>query len=357
MAKAFTVTALGIAADEGRIRIDDPIVKYLPEFKVADPSLTPALTIRDLMAHRTGLPRADLLMVSGLANDLVMARLAALGPVAPIRTRFTYSNQMYLALGLLLERVTGASLPDFLESRLLTPIGFADGNARGLGHWPPGAQAASPHARRPQGAQPIDLVARAPYGAGGINASAADLAAWLLLQLNSDADLKVVSPNVIAAEHAPNTLVPVNATMPSATVAAYGLGLVRARLLRTQDRAARRKRRGLDSPRVDGAATTARHRRAHQHAQLSAARRADAYRGGPDPRAPGSRLDQQSTRRTKRAWARHRSATSRQVWKRQAQPPPASTSILSTAGLASLTKVAGSCSRMERCLARSRRRQ
>jgi CubicO group peptidase (beta-lactamase class C family) len=178
--KAFTVTALGLVADEGRIRIDDPVVKHLPAFTLADPALTSALTIRDLMAHRTGLPRADMLMLSGLPNDLLMARLAALGPVAPIRSRFTYSNQMYLALGLLLERVSGRAWPDFLEDRLLKPIGFVDGNARGLGHWPSGSQAASPHARGPQGLLAIDLVARPPYGAGGVNASAADLAAWLL---------------------------------------------------------------------------------------------------------------------------------------------------------------------------------
>jgi CubicO group peptidase (beta-lactamase class C family) len=223
--KAFTVTALGIAADEGRIRIDDPVVKYLPEFKLADPALTAALTIRDLMSHRTGLPRADMLMVSGLSNDLMLGRLAALGSVAPIRTRFTYNNQMYLALGLLLERVTGSAWSDFVEARLLKPVGFADGNARGLGHWPSAAPTASPHARGPGGVQPIDLVARAPYGAGGINASAADLAAWTLFHLTGAAGgAKIVTPNVIAAEHAPNVLMPTNATMPSAVIGGYGLG-------------------------------------------------------------------------------------------------------------------------------------
>jgi CubicO group peptidase (beta-lactamase class C family) len=224
--KAFTVTALGITADEGRLRIDDPVVKYLPEFKLADPALASALTIRDLMAHRTGLPRADLLMVSGLTNDLVMTRLAALGAVAPVRSRFTYSNQMYLALGILLERVSGREWADFLETRLLAPIGFVDGNARGLGHWPAGAQAASPHARGASGTTPIDLVSRSPYGAGGVNASAADMAAWLLLHLDNGVGngAKIVSPNVIAAEQTPNTLVATNATMPLATIGAYGLG-------------------------------------------------------------------------------------------------------------------------------------
>src|SRR5262245_3615960 len=52
--KAFTVLALGILADEGRFRIDDPVVKHLPEFALADKTVSDALTVRDLMAHRTG---------------------------------------------------------------------------------------------------------------------------------------------------------------------------------------------------------------------------------------------------------------------------------------------------------------
>ena len=226
VAKAFTVTALGIAADEGKLRIDDPVVKYLPSFKLAEVNLSTSLTVRDLMAHRTGLPRADMLMVSGLSNEATLARLAAIGSQAPIRTRFTYNNQMYLALGLLLEQVSGVALPDFLETRLLQPIGFVDGNARGLGHWPQGAVSAVPHARASSGVTTIDLVARAPYGAGGINASAADLAAWLAFQLGdgTSGGRKIVSAGVLAAEHAPNMLVPSNPTMPSAAVTAYGLG-------------------------------------------------------------------------------------------------------------------------------------
>jgi CubicO group peptidase (beta-lactamase class C family) len=224
--KAFTVTGLAILADEGKLRIDDPVVKYLPAFALADQALASQLTVRDLMAQRTGLPRADLFAMSGLSNDLVFSRLRMLAPQAPIRTRFSYSNQMYLTLGLLLESLGGAPWPDFIESRLLKPIGFTDGNARGLGHGTSDTNRAAPHARSASGVAPIDLVPRSPTGAGGVNASAADLAAWLRFQLGDGSvnGTRIVTANVLAAEHAPNTLVAPNATMPMATLGAYGLG-------------------------------------------------------------------------------------------------------------------------------------
>lgn len=224
--KAFTVTGLAILADEGKLRIDDPVIKYLPAFALADPSLAASLTVRDLMAQRTGLPRADLLALSGLSNEAMFTRLRGLAPLAPIRTRFTYSNQMYLTLGLLLETLSGATWPDFIERRLLTPVGFSDGNARGLGHWTNDTNHAAPHARSTAGVASIDLVPRPPTGAGGVNASAADLAAWLQFQLGDGGvkGTRIVTSNVLSAEQTPNTLVPGNATMPMATLTAYGLG-------------------------------------------------------------------------------------------------------------------------------------
>ncbi len=224
--KAFTVTALGILADQGKFRVDDPVVKHLPEFAIADAGHGSALTVRDLMSHRTGLPRADLLMVSGQSNAAVLERLRGLVPQAPIRTRFSYQNQMYLALGMMLERLSGMAWSRFVEAHVLGPVGWVDGNAGGLGHWPARAAAASPHARTPTGATAVDLVARDPYGAGGVNASAADMAAWLRFQLGDGTanGARLVSANVLAAQHAPNILTPGNLSMPSAVLTSYGLG-------------------------------------------------------------------------------------------------------------------------------------
>src|SRR5690606_35566809 len=151
-------------------------------------------------------------LVGGFNSADVLPRLSALAPVAPLRTRFTYSNQMYLAAGLLLEHAAGCSWQSFIESRVLAPIGFVDGNAAGVGHIATGRDAASPHVR-PGGAGTAAVaftnVPRQGYGAGGVNASAADMSRWLLFNLgNGTVDgQRVVSPNVLGAIQTPQTLV------------------------------------------------------------------------------------------------------------------------------------------------------
>lgn len=224
--KTFTVAALGMLADEGKLRIDDPVVKYLPEFVTADPALTAQLTIRDLMAHRTGLPRADLLMFSGLPDSDVLARLRGLSPAAPVRSRFTYQNQMYLALGEIVARLSGRTWAQFITERLLTPLGMTRSSASGLGHTVAAVAAARPHARINGTVQPIPLVPRAPYGAGGVNTTARDLGQWLQFLLGDGTwnGTRLLGPQVINATRNPQMVTPTAYFAPDAVLAAYGLG-------------------------------------------------------------------------------------------------------------------------------------
>ena len=59
--KSFVATCVALLVEEGKLHWDDPVVKHLPEFELADPYLTEHVTLRDLLCHRTGLRRADLL--------------------------------------------------------------------------------------------------------------------------------------------------------------------------------------------------------------------------------------------------------------------------------------------------------
>jgi len=224
--KTFTVAALGMLADEGKLRIDDPVTKYLPEFATADPALTSQLTVRDLMAHRTGLPRADLLMFSGLSDPAVIGRLKGLAPVAPLRTRLTYQNQMYLALGEIVARLSGKPWSQFVSERVLTPLGMTHSSATGLGHTSAAVTAAQPHARVNGKVSPISLVPRPPYGAGGINSTARDMAAWLQFLLGDGTwnGTKLLGPQVISATRQPQMITPSTYMYPDAVLSSYGLG-------------------------------------------------------------------------------------------------------------------------------------
>jgi CubicO group peptidase (beta-lactamase class C family) len=223
--KQFTVAALALLAGDGKLRIDDQVTKYLPSFALVDPSLTGQVTVRDLLAHRTGLPRADLLMFGGYEPLEIMRRLRFVKPIAPLRTQFTYQNQMYLVAGELIPALAGRSWSDFLEERLLKPIGMTDGNARGFGG-APGTNVATPAARLDGAVRSLTVTPRPGYGAGGVNASAADLSRWLrLLVAGGTIDgTKLLDPAVVGAMTSSQTIARPMAWTPGANFATYGLG-------------------------------------------------------------------------------------------------------------------------------------
>jgi CubicO group peptidase (beta-lactamase class C family) len=220
--KTFTLAAIGLLADSGKLRLDDPVTKYLPTFALGDET-SRLLTVRDLVSHRTGYPRADLLMFAGLDADAILGRMAKLAPVAPIRARFTYQNQMYLALSQIVSKVSGQTYADFVSSRLLAPLQMTDSNATGLAAV---ARGARPHASLNGAIRPIDIIARAPCGGGAVNSSARDLGRWLQC-IQSDGTwqgTKLVSPQVLQAPLQPNSIVQRTVWSPDANVLLYGLG-------------------------------------------------------------------------------------------------------------------------------------
>jgi CubicO group peptidase (beta-lactamase class C family) len=98
--KAFTAAALAVLVDEGKIKWDDPVTKHLKEFELYDPYITREITIRDLLSHRTGLDRGELLWYgSTLDRDEILRRIRSQKPTYSFRSTFTYNNIMLLAAG------------------------------------------------------------------------------------------------------------------------------------------------------------------------------------------------------------------------------------------------------------------
>lgn len=99
--KSFTGIVLAMLADEGKIRWDAPVTTYLPWFRLADDYLTRELTVRDLLTHRSGLARGDLLWTGGMpySRQELLRRVRYLKPSWSMRSRYGYSNLMYVAAG------------------------------------------------------------------------------------------------------------------------------------------------------------------------------------------------------------------------------------------------------------------
>jgi len=125
--KAMIVAGLLMLADEEKLALDDPIIKHIPELHFNDPVATQQISIRDLLAHRTGLPSTDYwAFFQDMPLDEQLTRLQTVPAEAPVRTRLIYQNTMFEIAGLLIERISGERWHDFLTERLWLPIGMQE---------------------------------------------------------------------------------------------------------------------------------------------------------------------------------------------------------------------------------------
>jgi len=123
--KALTSAALGMLVDEGRIRWDDPVTKYLPSFQMSDPWTTREVTVRDLITHRAGLPEVDYLWTGGdNSRDEVIRRIRFIQPTYSFRAGYIYHNVMYAVAGAVIEAASGMTWDEFIRRRIFEPLGM-----------------------------------------------------------------------------------------------------------------------------------------------------------------------------------------------------------------------------------------
>jgi len=185
--KAFIATALCILADEGKLSLDDPVVKHMPDFAMHDPYMTKHLTIRDALGHRSGLPRHDLMWFNqpNLTVHEIVERIQYLPPAFEPRARMHYQNLMFSLASVLVERLTGNTWQDFLKERIFDPLGMTSTYASAKNYRNLGIDTISkPYALID------DVVTEVPYNhidnvgcAGCLSSTVCDLDKWARLQL------------------------------------------------------------------------------------------------------------------------------------------------------------------------------
>ena len=209
--KAFTATALSMAAEDGYIDFNEKVTAYLPDFELKDKNISDNALVIDLLTHRIGLPRHDLMWYgSSFTRDEIYKRLKYLELSAGLRETFQYQNHMFMTAGVLLERVTGKTWEDFVKERIFLPLSMNETNLS-TNDSKKSADYASPYLLENKKITEIpfrEIPAMGP--AGTINSDAVDMAQWLLFNLNrgsvnskqliTDASFaRMTSPQMIAS--------------------------------------------------------------------------------------------------------------------------------------------------------------
>jgi CubicO group peptidase (beta-lactamase class C family) len=229
--KAFTAAAAGILVDEGRLGWDDRVIEHLPGFQMPDPWVTRELTVRDLLSHRSGLPRGDhLWYLSALDREEVVGRVRLLEPATSFRSRYGYQNIMFITAGEVIEAASDRSWDAFLTSRILEPLGMSR-TGTSTSDLVGSDNVATPHVRLDGGVVPIPWPDFDNVGAAGaVNSSVHDLSRWLQVQLGKGTrdGLTLWSDSVAREMWTPNTVVPLGQetrrTHPETHLQAYGMG-------------------------------------------------------------------------------------------------------------------------------------
>lgn len=187
--KAFTATALNLLAEEGKLKLDDRVIDHLPWFQMADPYVTREMRVRDLLAHRSGLGlgAGDLLYwpTTTYTGEEVARRLRHVPLTGSFRDRYAYDNILYGVAQLVVEQVSGQSFEAFLNTRIFVPLGMDETRYNSDALKPGDRNVATGYALADfKDLQPAPrLTWHNAAGAGGLYASAHDMAKWMRLQL------------------------------------------------------------------------------------------------------------------------------------------------------------------------------
>ena len=216
--KSFQAAAVGLLVAEGKLRWDDPVARHLPDIELSDPYLTEHVTLRDLLCHRTGLRRCDL-VGDRFEPEEILRRVKYIPLAADFRTKLTYSNAMYTVLDEVVTRVSGQPSERFIAERILRPLDMT--STTPATDMPPD-RLASRHWRSDAG-----IVARPR--SGEIYSTVGDMARWLRLQLaeGTFGDRRLLEPEIVREMHALQLSVPI-ASRPMGNIYAarfYGSGL------------------------------------------------------------------------------------------------------------------------------------
>lgn len=229
--KAMTAAALGMLVDEKKITWDTKVTDVIPEFKMYDPYVTNEFTVRDLLTHRSGLGlgAGDLMIwpdSSTVTKSQLIHNLRYLKPVSSFRTKYDYDNLLYIVAGEVVARASGKTYEDFIESRIIQPLGM-NKTAASWYRLKDKSNVIDGHAPYQGKLLPVGLsFGEIANAAGGVYSSVTDMSKWVIAMLNEgkygdNLNKKLFSAEVHKELWTPQTIITGD---NSGSFSSYGLG-------------------------------------------------------------------------------------------------------------------------------------
>lgn len=233
--KAMTAALLARQVDAGLLAWDDPVVRYLPDFRMYEEWVTREIQVRDLLIHNSGLgPGAGDLMLwpepNSFTREEVIAGIAHLKPLWSFRSRYAYDNNLYIVAGEVAAAAGGAPYDVLLRREVFEPLGM---HGCRVGQWriDEAGSVAAPHGRRdgewvarPDG----NVVADMPMSAaGGVRCGLDDMLRWVQAWLSpegTDGWLSAQQREAVWTSHTPMPLTVRMREWNNSHFSAYGYG-------------------------------------------------------------------------------------------------------------------------------------
>jgi CubicO group peptidase (beta-lactamase class C family) len=227
--KSFTVASLGSLADEGKLDWDKPVREYLPGFRLYDRFATEQMTPRDLVTHRSGLPRHDSVWYnSPLTREQMVERLRHLEPSREFRTTYQYQNLMFVTAGYLAGKVAGSSWEDLVRQRLFAPLGMKSSNFA-VADSQKAPDYALPYRRVKDQVELTDFRVIDEIGpAGSINSNIEDMIRYVAMYLNQGRHegAQILSSATVQQMTTPQIVIPGALRWKENGHQSYGMGLM-----------------------------------------------------------------------------------------------------------------------------------
>jgi CubicO group peptidase (beta-lactamase class C family) len=231
ISKSFTVATLGTLATEGKLDWDKPVREYLPDFRLYDDVLTARVTPRDLVTHRTGLPRHDAAWYrSGFTREEMYARLRYLEPNRDLRREFQYNNLMFMTAGYLAGKLAGSTWEDAVTARIFQPLGMRSSGFDFGGSFKSASDVAHPYRKDDKEvAHEVPIYPGDPAlgPAGAIVSNLSDMTQYVLMYLNhgKHGDSQIISEANIRQMISPQMVMRSTDLDPEIGYPHYGMGL------------------------------------------------------------------------------------------------------------------------------------